>query len=210
LSEEKYGFVYLWYDRKHKRYYIGCHWGTEDDGYICSSNWMRDSYRRRPQDFKRRTIKKIFTTRKDLFDEETRYLQLIKTEEIGKRYYNLHRNSTHHWLNDENKRLSVSQKISATLTGRKLKPESIEKRSAKIRGQKRSEETKRKQSESAKGRIMSEETRKKLSDINKGKKYSAEVNAKKAVKHTDEMKAHKSMKAKEYWAKKKAEQNAIL
>ena len=35
----KYGFVYIWYDRKHHRYYIGCHWGTIDDGYICSSNW---------------------------------------------------------------------------------------------------------------------------------------------------------------------------
>ena len=34
---EKYGFVYIWFDRKHKRYYIGCHWGHEDDGYVCSS-----------------------------------------------------------------------------------------------------------------------------------------------------------------------------
>jgi len=31
---EKYGFVYLWYDKKHKRYYIGCRWGKENDGYI--------------------------------------------------------------------------------------------------------------------------------------------------------------------------------
>ena len=23
---EKYGFVYIWHDRKHKRYYIGSHW----------------------------------------------------------------------------------------------------------------------------------------------------------------------------------------
>ena len=38
---EKYGFVYIWYDRKHKRYYIGCRWGTENDGYICSSSWMK-------------------------------------------------------------------------------------------------------------------------------------------------------------------------
>ena len=55
---EKYGFVYLQFDRKHKRYYVGCHWGTVDDGYICSSNWMRDTYNRRPQDFKRRILKK--------------------------------------------------------------------------------------------------------------------------------------------------------
>lgn len=38
----KYGFVYIWFDRKHHRFYIGCHWGHEEDGYICSSNWMRE------------------------------------------------------------------------------------------------------------------------------------------------------------------------
>ena len=43
---EKYGFVYIWYDKKRKMYYIGSHWGTDDDGYICSSNRMRDAYRR--------------------------------------------------------------------------------------------------------------------------------------------------------------------
>lgn len=39
MSENnKYGFVYLWFDRKHKRYYVGCHWGTTEDGYVCSSS----------------------------------------------------------------------------------------------------------------------------------------------------------------------------
>lgn len=32
MHEEKYGFVYIWRDRKYNRYYIGCHWGREDDG----------------------------------------------------------------------------------------------------------------------------------------------------------------------------------
>ena len=40
--QEKYGFIYIWYDRKHQRYYLGRHWGTENDGYICSSNKMRE------------------------------------------------------------------------------------------------------------------------------------------------------------------------
>ena len=53
---EKYGFVYIWRDRKHKMFYIGCHWGTEDDGYVCSSNRMRNAYNRRPNDFKRKII----------------------------------------------------------------------------------------------------------------------------------------------------------
>lgn len=42
---EKYGFVYIWRDKKHNRYYIGCHWGTTDDGYICSSPWMKQAYK---------------------------------------------------------------------------------------------------------------------------------------------------------------------
>ncbi len=31
--KQKYGFIYLWRDRKHNRYYLGSHWGSEDDGY---------------------------------------------------------------------------------------------------------------------------------------------------------------------------------
>lgn len=30
-KKEKYGFVYIWFDKKHKRFYIGCRWGTEND-----------------------------------------------------------------------------------------------------------------------------------------------------------------------------------
>ena len=59
---EKYGFIYVWYDKKHKRYYVGSHWGHEDDGYICSSSWMRKAYRRRPSDFRRRIIARVTTS----------------------------------------------------------------------------------------------------------------------------------------------------
>ena len=37
-------------------FYIGCRWGYENDGYICSSNWMLKTYKRRPQTFKRRIL----------------------------------------------------------------------------------------------------------------------------------------------------------
>ena len=109
----KYGFVYIWFDKKHRRYYVGSHWGTEDDGYICSSRWMRKAYRRRPQDFKRRTIVKI-DDRRQLLEVEGRFLAMMKPEEIGKRYYNLNigKRGPGHWSTDEEKRLSVGQKIS--------------------------------------------------------------------------------------------------
>jgi hypothetical protein len=97
MMTEKYGFIYLWFDRKHKRYYIGSHWGTEDDSYICSSTWMRNAYRRRPQDFKRRIIKNAIE-KYDLYKEEQRWLDFIKKEEIGKRYYNLQvKINLEHW-----------------------------------------------------------------------------------------------------------------
>jgi hypothetical protein len=109
--KEKYGFVYIWYDKKRKMYYIGSHWGTEDDGYICSSNRMRDAHRRRPDDFKRRTIQTI-NERTELLNAEEQWLQKAKKKED--RYYNLcFTTSNNLWWNDENQRLSVGQKISA-------------------------------------------------------------------------------------------------
>lgn len=108
---EKYGFIYIWFDRKHKRYYVGSHWGTEDDGYKCSSTWARNSMDRRPEDFKRRILKRIYTSRKDLYEEETRWLQMIKPAEVKVRYYNFHR-IANHWIASEKDRLTISEKIS--------------------------------------------------------------------------------------------------
>lgn len=88
MPQEKYGFIYIWRDRKHNRYYVGRHWGTEDDGYLCSSRSMRDANRYRPQDFKRRIIAKVFTNKQDLVLEEQRWLDMIKSSELGTRYYN--------------------------------------------------------------------------------------------------------------------------
>ena len=42
---EKTGFIYIWFDTKRKMYYIGCHVGKEDDGYICSSKWKKRNRR---------------------------------------------------------------------------------------------------------------------------------------------------------------------
>jgi hypothetical protein len=122
---EKYGFVYIWYDRKHKRYYIGCRWGSIDDGYICSSPWMKRGYKTRPSDFKRRILKTNIS-RNDLLEEEYKWLSKIKPEELGKRYYNIHNRHFKHWSTDENKRLSVGQKISETKKGKPANKQQID------------------------------------------------------------------------------------
>lgn len=110
---EKYGFVYVWYDRKKRMYYVGCHWGTKNDGYICSSNRMRDAYRRRPKDFKRRIIE-IVNDKSLLYDIEYRWLSMINEVDLGKKYYNLRKHKWGHWSTDETSSLSIKQKVSNT------------------------------------------------------------------------------------------------
>lgn len=154
---EKYGFVYIWYDRKHKRYYVGCHWGTIDDGYICSSNWMRDAYKRRIQDFKRRILK-TGLSREQMYIEEQRYLDMMKPEEKKIRYYNLKTNKDNLWHLDPNKNKTIGEKISLSKKGKSTGPCSAE-TAAKI-------------SATKKGIKLSPEHREKLRQAKLGKKLS--------------------------------------
>lgn len=124
--QEKYGFIYLWFDRKRKMYYIGCHWGYINDGYICSSDRMRDAYSRRPQDFRRKIIS-IINDRSILFEKEHEWLQLIQDFELGTKYYNLRNTKWNHWSSDIDSRLTVNQKISRNTKEAMQTPEVREK-----------------------------------------------------------------------------------
>ena len=116
MSKElvKYGFVYIWFDRKHKRYYIGSHWGNPNDGYICSSDNMKHNYKNRSQDFKRRILKRIYTNRLDLLHEEQRWLDMVPKHKFGFQYYNISNttNKASWWSNEETKK-QVSEKLKA-------------------------------------------------------------------------------------------------
>lgn len=113
---EKYGFVYIWYDRKYKRYYIGSHWGTENDGYVCSSNWMNKAYKRRKEDFKRRILTKVTSSKKDLLLKEQEWLDKIDPLKIKKgkdsKYYNLNLNVNDYWHTYDESFSSIKEKIS--------------------------------------------------------------------------------------------------
>lgn len=143
---EKYGFVYLWYDCKNKRYYLGRHWGTESDGYICSSKSMREAHRRRPNDFRRRIVKRIHTSIEDLIVEEQRWLSMIEPSECGKKYYNKTLKST-----------------TPSTRGYKHSINTIEKIRRNNKGKVRSEETRQKISKAVIEK-MTEEHRKNLSE----------------------------------------------
>ena len=147
MNLEKYGFVYLWRDKKNNLYYIGCHWGNVSDGYVCSSSWMKKAYKNRPEDFRRRILKTGIKDRPDMFKEEQRYLEMIKPEEKKTRYYNLNFGNRNPWHQYEDRRLTVGQKISVALTGRLNKPctqEHKAKISAANSGKKHTQETKEK------------------------------------------------------------------
>lgn len=119
---EKSGFVYIWFDRKHSRYYVGCHWGTENDGYVCSSAWMMQAYKIRPHDFKRRILVRNIDTRKKMFLEEQRFFGMIKPEELRIRYYNLNIKSNSIWsAYDENVK-TIAEKISIKTKEAMAKP----------------------------------------------------------------------------------------
>lgn len=124
--QEKYGFIYIWYDRKHQRYYLGRHWGTENDGYICSQSNMRNNFKNRPEDFKRRIVS-IVNDKQALVEEEQRWLNMINIEELGKKYYNINNRAT-----------------TPTMRGRKHSAETVQKIRSKNIGKTRTEETKQK------------------------------------------------------------------
>lgn len=148
---EKYGFVYIWRDKKHGRYYIGSHWGTEDDGYICSSSWMKQAYKLRPHDFRRKILSRT-NDRTLLFKEEFKWLSFIKEHEIKSRYYNLNIKATGHWTVYPDKVKTISEKISHRTKEAMQRPDVREKYLKSIEGMDRtqSEETRQKRSESMK------------------------------------------------------------
>lgn len=167
------GFIYIWRDRKKNRYYVGSHWGEENDGYICSSTWLKQAYKKRPQDFKRRILER-FEDRTKTNEIEHRWLQMIRPEELRVRYYNLCNFRFGHWSTDECSRLTVGQKISLKVRGRQWTEEQKRKlrgRIPKNKGIPMSEERKANLSKKLKGRPLSyersTETRKKMSENGK-------------------------------------------
>lgn len=92
MSKSPIGFVYIWRDQKHRMYYIGSHIGRENDGYIASSSRFKRAFNKRPQNFKRRIIERVYSDNsRDVRIAEQHWLDMIKSSEVGVRYYNLNR-----------------------------------------------------------------------------------------------------------------------
>jgi hypothetical protein len=187
IYNQKYGFVYIWRDKKKNMYYIGSHWGTEDDGYICSSNWMYKTYKRRPSDFKRRILKRIYTNRVDLLIEEDRYLGMIKHNELAKscnkdtiRYYNVFGTVKFPWHATQEGIDTVGPKISKANKGKNTGPRPPEV------GQNISKAKKEKfaKKEAELGYKFDPEHAAKLREANKGRKHTEEWKQDNSVRMT--------------------------
>ena len=141
-------FIYIWYDGK--KFYLGVHKGTPDDGYICSSKVMLEEYKLRPQDFRRRIL--AYGTYKETNELETELLKNRKEKGKWNKYYNIAFNFPRLIHTEEVKRnMSKAQK-----------------------GRIFTEEHRRKLSEAHKGKIISKETKRKISEAGKGRKHTEE------------------------------------
>lgn len=155
---------------------------------------MYNSWKRRSQDFKRRILSRIYTSRKETFIKEFEWLRLIKGEELGRRYYNfcinppLRRGSKLSKISCE--RMSASRKgVPAWNKGKKnvyseeTKQKMSESHKGKMTGFKHSEASKAKIKEKRKMQVISDEHKMKIS-----KKM---INIKKSDEHRENIRKSK-------------------
>jgi hypothetical protein len=84
-----YGFVYIWHDRKRKKFCVGSHYGSPTDKYISSTGHLKSAFKKRPEDFRRKILWKLEIPDLKLLQRHEQYwLDMIKIEELGVKYYN--------------------------------------------------------------------------------------------------------------------------
>jgi len=83
-------FIYIWFNTVKKKFYIGKHYGSINDGYICSSKSMLIDYNRNPENFKRRVLQYVNEIDgNQSLQAELKWLSMIPDNQLGKKYYNL-------------------------------------------------------------------------------------------------------------------------
>lgn len=88
-----FGFVYLWYDTKNKKYIIGSHHGKLEDSYRTTTGgrYVKNIFKARPETMKRRILE--YNTSIDDYKEtqrlEQRWLNLRPNIIENDRYYNM-------------------------------------------------------------------------------------------------------------------------
>ena len=96
-KKDYYGFVYLWFDTKRKRFIIGSHHGSTQDGYTTSTGGkhVKNIFNARPETMKRRIISYTLVDDIKLTKQsEQRFLDLRPNIYDNKNYYNLNNSAS--------------------------------------------------------------------------------------------------------------------
>ncbi len=147
---------------------------------------MNRAYKHRPDDFSREIVATVSSSRTDLLRREEIWLDRIHKSQFGKSVYNLRRGALNRWFADEQKRMTVGEKISQAKLGRECGPHTAEtqaKINAANTGQKRSAESRAKMRAAwsrrrDRGWTHSAEARARVSAALKCRKCSDETRAK--------------------------------
>ena len=127
-----YGYVYIWFDTKRKRYLIGSHHGKLEDGYKTSTGGIhvRNIFKYRPYTMKFKVLEfnTISNDRKYTLKLEQKWLDLRPNISTNNRYYNKTnlagggfdreiqlrrvRDGTHHFLGGIIQRKSSQERVS--------------------------------------------------------------------------------------------------
>lgn len=150
-------FTYCWTDKSTNKLYVGCHKGSQHDGYIASSKVFLEEYNSRPEDFSREILAEGLYS--DMLKFETAILKAVDAK-YSNDYYNQHNGDGKFY------RTVVTQETRNKLAAAQL-------------GKKLSAERKQKISETMKTKRHSAETKAKMSANRKGKKPSAHARAQK-------------------------------
>jgi group I intron endonuclease len=176
--KEKIGIVYRWINIENQKWYIGSHFGFLDDGYISSGKVFQAAYNKH----KNKMVRQILYMGSEHRKAEEFYLLLFDAAR-DRQSYNMKNTAMGGGVPVQNlsaeTRAKISdalrrrvrkpltqeqrQKISNTLTGRKVSKELCEKRKLNSLGEKNS----------FYGKTHTEESKEKIRMANKGKRYNS-------------------------------------
>ena len=131
MAHEYYGYVYIWYDTKYKKYIIGSHHGTVDDRYKTSTGGIhvRNIFKHRPGTMRFKVLEYNYKENTYKFTQQLEQKWLDKRPNIktNKKYYNMTnqagggfdsiiqleriKNKTHHFLGGVIQRKSNLERV---------------------------------------------------------------------------------------------------
>ena len=144
------GFVFVLRDKKRRRIFYGCRWGTVEEadrsGYVAFNMAVTFTYKKRPHTFEREILD-IYETRVEMYQALQKLLDTIPDGWLGGRFYNTSKKVTPPWwLLSKDDQAKVKNKISATMR-RNLQYEDIRERYAELVWPKAGRKPRKKQAE---------------------------------------------------------------